>query len=157
MELKEFKEDYYISDTGEIFRKMKPYTATNGYMLWKDKDGEHHLVHRLVAKAFLEPGREDQNTVNHIDGNKKNNNVENLEWASQKENLRHSYAKLGQTPVRNYRRCVLFKDKQFIKEFRSVNEASRYAAANGAKYSMINKHRIHKGWEIKCIDYPVEE
>ena len=157
MELKEFETDYFISDTGEVFRRLKPYTASNGYKIWKDRHGKHHMVHRLVAEAFLEPEREDQVTVNHIDGVRDNNHVSNLEWKTQKENLRHSYENLGQTPVRNFRRCVLFKDKERIGEFKSVNEASRYAAKNGAKYSMMEKHRYNKGWEIKCIDYPVGE
>lgn len=47
-------------------------------------------VHRLVANAFLAEGRSDQNFVNHIDGDKLNNHVSNLEWATHTENLRHA-------------------------------------------------------------------
>lgn len=50
-------------------------------------------VHRLVANAFL-PNTNNKKTVNHIDGNKKNNNVENLEWADRSEQMYHAY-KLG--------------------------------------------------------------
>ena len=39
MEIKQFKEDYYISENGEVFKKLKPYTAQNGYIVFKDKDG----------------------------------------------------------------------------------------------------------------------
>jgi len=46
------------------------------------------LAHRIVAETFLE-NKENLPTVNHIDGNRENNSVENLEWCSQAENVRH--------------------------------------------------------------------
>lgn len=50
-------------------------------------------VHRLVAQVFL-PNLENKEQVNHIDGNKENNNINNLEWCTQIENMTHSY-KIG--------------------------------------------------------------
>lgn len=49
-------------------------------------------VHRLVAMHFLPPPKEDNYEVNHIDCNKQNNMVSNLEWVSRKENAQHAYA-----------------------------------------------------------------
>ena len=52
------------------------------------------FVHRLVALAFL-PKVKGKNMVNHKDGNKQNNSVENLEWCNNSENQKHSYRVLG--------------------------------------------------------------
>lgn len=107
----------------------------------------------MVAEKFLPNEKSMMLDVNHKDGNRENNNVDNLEWCTRSENLKHSFEQLGQTPVRFFKECELWHNGTLIDTFETCREASKYAEKHGAKYSMLEKHREHNGWEIRCIDY----
>jgi hypothetical protein len=92
-----------LTTTGYKCMDLKQTELPTGYMqvtIMKNKKGKSHLVHRLVAKAFL-PNPENKPCVNHIDGNKKNNSVTNLEWCTYSENEKHSYSVLGKVNSRS--------------------------------------------------------
>lgn len=77
-------------------RILKQSKNKDGYLrlrLVKNKKGKTFFVHRLVAKTFISNPRK-LNEVNHKDGNKENNNADNLEWCNRSENISHAY-KLG--------------------------------------------------------------
>lgn len=83
---------YSISDTGRVRSKdgniLKPRDNGRGY-LNINVNNKTYYIHRLVADAFLTTiTSKDQ--VNHIDGNKLNNNISNLEWVTAKENIQHA-------------------------------------------------------------------
>lgn len=59
-------------------------------VLFKEGEKKYQLIHRLVALTFV-PNEENKPEVNHIDGNKINNNAENLEWCTSSENQQHAY------------------------------------------------------------------
>lgn len=87
---------HYVSNhTGQILLKehiSKGYKTKKGYLCIELK-GKSLRVHRLVATAFL-PKVKGKNQVNHIDGNKQNNRIDNLEWCDNRENQKHAY-KIG--------------------------------------------------------------
>ncbi len=71
---------------------LKPHKK-NGYLaitLYKNKNYKHFYIHRVVAEHFI-PNSKHLKEVNHIDCDKENNYVENLEWCNRKYNLKHSY------------------------------------------------------------------
>lgn len=67
---------------------LKPLSSRNGYdmvCLWKDGNSKRVLIHRIVAKAFI-PNIDDKPCIDHIDTNRRNNNITNLKWCTFKEN-----------------------------------------------------------------------
>jgi hypothetical protein len=93
-------EYYFISSLGIVkntqFNKekyLKKAKTTIGYevvLLYKKGKRTLFYVHRLVAINFI-PNTENKPQVNHIDGNKLNNCIDNLEWNTAKENINHAY------------------------------------------------------------------
>ena len=108
--------------------KPKIQTRKNGRKdqrvnLWKDGEESTQLVARLVAMAFL-PMPYDKMTVNHINGNPMDNRIENLEWCTLGDNIRHGF----NTGLYNKSQKAVILTDQHGEElkFKSMSEASKF-------------------------------
>lgn len=99
--------NYYINKNGIIINKkfnnkiIKTYKNENGYIViflyFSPKEKKQFQLHRLIGKYFLKDGEkyfnDDTYVINHVDENKSNNNIDNLEWITYKNNTIHSIGK----------------------------------------------------------------
>lgn len=133
--------DYYLKK-GQI---IKQQTNKKGYKLCyltKSSNKKTCLIHRLVALTFI-PNPNNYEQVNHIDCNKKNNNVKNLEWCSNLQNQRHARAN---GLVWRWENCGRKKKKimkidkvtkKIIEIYDSIAEASRMNKLNSSNIRMV--------------------
>lgn len=98
-----------IDETGTVTNTKtnhvkSQWVGTNGYLhvdIHEDNTSRKVALHRLLAEQFI-PNPLNKRTVNHIDGNKLNNAITNLEWATDSENISHAYTTGLQPYRRNY-------------------------------------------------------
>lgn len=122
----------------------KSYTDRDGYYrvnLYKDSKIQTYMIHRLVALAFI-PNTKDKPQVNHIDGNKENNNVSNLEWCTSKENNIHALKnKLRIMPRGNKNKL----SKEIIQYDLNMKKIAKYGSIREAqRITGINQSNISK-------------
>lgn len=90
-------DNYYITKDGTVINKknkriVKQRIEINGYVrvgIYKNSIQKMMFVHRLVAETYI-PNPDNKPQVNHIDGDKQNNHVSNLEWCTASENFTHA-------------------------------------------------------------------
>lgn len=117
-------------------------------------DGKRYSkpVHRLVAEGFI-PNPENKPCVNHKDSNRANNNVENLEWVTQKENVYHSYLYGNRKKCKDVPRNTLLTEYQIsqIDNLRKSYTVSQIAKLFNIEYQSL-KNIIHKKKQREKLD-----
>lgn len=142
-------EPYEISNLGRLRRKGKVLTTPSskvGYYRKCLKDLKKNLlIHRAIALCFV-PNPNNYPEVNHIDGNKSNNRIENLEWVTRKQNAIHAY-KTGlmhdQNGEKGPRAKLSAKEVLIIREALSVG-FGQTKIANYFKVDPSTINLIHK-------------
>ena len=122
-----------------VLKEKNPSGRDKRVTLWKDGDHKDYLVHRLVAKTFI-PNPENKPCINHIDGNPRNNNIENLEWCTYEENERHSRDNGldGHSKIT----FLINKETGMKSKFFSMAEASRFLGKSNGYISSLLKRDI---------------
>jgi DNA-binding transcriptional regulator YiaG len=142
--------DYIITEQGEIYnkktgRKLKSQPNGKGY-LRVSIGGKLKFVHRLVAEQYL-PNPESKPQINHKDGNKLNNCVDNLEWVSNLENRQHAVKNLLHLCGEACPHAKLTKkDVEFIRNNTQMT-AREIAAMFNVSASNVKTIRQGKTWK----------
>ena len=105
--------NYIVFEDGRVFKKLNPPVSSSGYKFVRIGKKSYPL-HRVIALTFI-PNPENKPEVNHIDGNKQNNAVSNLEWATRKENAQHA-AKHGLLRPRKRKLPLISKNFRRLRE-----------------------------------------
>lgn len=143
--------------TGEV-RLLKQGKDKGGYFrvsLYKNGKTKAFLVHRLVATAFIPNNDIDKTEVNHIDENKQNNCVTNLEWVTSKDNINHgtrnkraSKSMKGHKPTRR-RKVVCI---EINKEFDTIKEAEEWLGKGNISDCLSGRKNSAGGYHWKYAD-----
>lgn len=147
-------EDYLVSNLGRIMsiKHNKRYIISlsmgRGYWnvtFWMNNKSKLFGVHRIVAKAFI-PNPENKREVNHIDGNKINNHVSNLEWNTSKENKQHA-VKMQLVAYGSQKPSSKLKESDIpiIRKLHLIDKVSQNQIARDYKVSVFTIHSIFKG------------
>ena len=144
--------DYEVSDLGRVRNKktkriLRLGKDSGGYVqvnLYNDGERKSIKIHRLVASTFI-PNPLNLPQINHIDENKTNNNVENLEWCSAQYNIDYSQSK----PVNQYS-----LDGIYIATYKSIKEASKQTGINQGDISCCcrGKYKTSGGFIWKYVN-----
>ena len=148
--IKGYENIYQISNNGQVksLRNNKilaPGKTTSGYdfvLLSVKGKRENKMIHRLVAETFI-PNPNGFKEVNHIDGDKNNNTVDNLEWCTRKDNLKHAVDMgLRRSQCNIIREVVVITPGNNIKFFKSMKDCSNYF---GFKRSWLSRYICKNG------------
>lgn len=147
---------YSVSSLGNVYnsytgKMLKPFPNNNGYLvvdLFHNTVRERVAVHRMVAITFIE-NPERKEFVNHIDGNKQNNRVDNLEWVTPSENSTHA-VQTGLSAKGEDKTLAKLTEKDVL-EIQAGFEAGvkdfELAAKYGVTSGVISSIRLGKTWK----------
>jgi hypothetical protein len=149
-------EGYFVSSLGRFKNKkgviMKDYKPHHSGYIYLRVNIQKYALHRLIAQTFI-PNLENKPFVNHIDGNKTNNSVSNLEWCTCSENNLHNH-KVGLN--KGHKRKIIQYDLEMneLKKFDKILDASKELniSLSCIKDVLKGKQKSSKGFIFKYLD-----
>lgn len=139
----------YNSKTGH---SLTPYIGSDGYMQVVRRDEQNHLfhirVHVLFANLFI-PNPNNHKYINHIDSNKLNNSLDNLEWCTNSYNVLHGWHS-GNRIHKNNTQVVVYKNEEYIGTYKSIRECGKVLNLDRHKIARILKGELPENyWEYR--------
>lgn len=147
--------EYTMIRKGKILKQNKNKDGYYVVKLQHNKAKKTCLVHRLVAIAFINQ-KDGLDYVNHIDENKANNSVDNLEWVSHIENCNHA-TRNKRISEKHYKKVMSININTGYKQiYNSLKETSDYGFNSNMVSSVINGYKkTHKGHIFKLLEEEV--
>ena len=153
---------YKVSSNGNVIglkhkKILKPYDdGRGGYQkvdLYKGSNRHSCLVHRLVADSFFD-GDHKGLEVNHLDGDKKNNFVGNLEWCTRSENLNHAYQIGLKKPPSYHPKQRKVRIVETGEVFDTINQCAKYIGGSRVHISqcIVGQRKTHKNYHFEAVD-----
>jgi hypothetical protein len=146
-------QELLVFENGDVYKKMSGFSDGNAGYRKYTFNGKRIFAHQLIEQVFL-PNPNSKPCVNHKDGNVTNNNVNNLEWCTHKENIRHSYdvlkRKLSGVAIKpisgrnHYRSTPILQcdlEGTIIREWESISKAAQELNIDRVAISNVLKGR----------------
>ena len=155
LNLEEAHENYIVFENGDIFDIVKnkfvhQFSISSGYLMFYCRLLKTDvLVHRFVMGTTNPVDNMDNLQVNHIDGNKHNNSLSNLEWCTCSENLKHAFAHNlhSQTGERNSCAKLTESDvEQIIQKLLLGEKVTSIAKEFNVGHVTISDIKMHRNW-----------
>lgn len=150
---------YYLCENDMLYKK-KVHISRNGYcyvsITYKKGGSKKHYLHRVIAMSFI-PNPENKPQVNHIDENKQNNAVDNLEWVTPKENMNHGTV-MDKIKNSKKNKTHIEKKVKFVKceskELYNVWSKMTYDELNDFIHNNELPYRIHNNRKDRVFNIP---
>lgn len=144
-------DNYYCDTSGNVYKlykngvclRRKPKISKKGYealQLCKNKINKDMFIHRIVAMTFI-PNPYNKRCIDHIDGNRKNNQVNNLRWATNIENNNNRHC--------NDKGYSYKKHWDTVEAYYSIDSKRFYKCFSCKKYGYDEAVRLAKEWRVE--------